>query len=320
MEKNSKIIVFGAGGLIGSEIVNLLKIQDYSNVIACTHNELDLENQAAVKAYFCSHKPNYIFFCAVKSITNFDTEKCIDAAEMYSNIIMQLNVMEAARINNVHKAIFLGSAMLYPWNDEHENELLQEKYIEDFRIMQYRDSMKSTVLSKFVSMKLCQYYYKQYGCKYIYAIPTHIYGNFKERKNLYFLETMVQDLCDAKLSGKKEIFIDIFGEGKARKQILHVKDCAEAIILSLDKYEDFWEPINIGSEKPETWSSIVKIICQLIGYDGKVIFNSERKENLSNRICSINKIKNLGWTQKISMEDGLRDLCKEYINTKKESM
>lgn len=317
MEKNSKIIVFGAGGLIGKEIVNELKNTGFCNVEACTHSQLELLNQNDVNNYFEKHKPEYVFFCAVRSITNFETNQCIDGVEFYSNIMMQLNVMEAARCNSVKKIVFLGSAMLYPWNNEHQNEFLQEKFLEDFKMDQYKESMKSTVLSKYVSMKACQYYNKQYGTKYIYAIPTHIYGQLTNRKNLYFLENLVIDLCNAKLNNQESIKLDIFGKGIAKKQILHVADCANAIITIMEKYEDFNEPINIGSENFETWSSIVQKLCSIIEYKGEVMFNADKQERLENRLCSIERLKRLGWKQKINMEDGLKCLCDEYFNMKR---
>ena len=313
MEFNSKIAVFGAGGLIGSEIVEILKGRSYGNVLPCRHEELELENQMAVNKYFEIQKPDFVFFCAVRSVTDFESNKCIDASEMYSNIMMQLNVMEAARNHHVKKAIFLGSAMLYPWNNEHENEKLQENLLCDFRINQYRESMKSTVLSKFVSMKMCEYYHRQYGSRFLYVIPTHIYGRLHNRKNLYFLENLVIDLCKAKTEGIDKIKMNVFGEGKAKKQILHVNDCADAIITLMNKYEEYSEPVNIGTEEYESWSTIIEKICRIIDYDGEVIFNSERQERLENRLCSIDKLLQLGWKPKIDMDTGLRELCAECM-------
>ena len=317
MDKNSKIVVFGAGGLIGNEIVNVLQKQGYNNVFACTHKSLELLNQNDVNTFFSENKPEYIFFCAVRTITNFEATGCIDGTEMYSNIMMQLNVMEAARKNGIKKAVFLGSAMLYPWNNEHDNELLQERFLDNFNMNEYRESMKSTVLSKFVSMKSCQYYNREYNVGYIYALPTHIYGQLTGRKNLYFLENLVINLCNAKLSNQSSIKLDIFGKGIAKKQILHVKDCANAIITIMDKYEDFSEPINIGTEQYESWGSIVDKICKIIDYKGEVIFNTEKKERLENRLCSIDKLKELGWKQSIDMETGLKSLCDEYMSSKR---
>ena len=208
--------------------------------------------------------------------------------------------------------------MLYPWDMNHQNEPLNEEFLEDFDINKYRPSMRSTVLSKYVGMKMCQYYNLQYNTNYIYAIPTHIYGGFKGRKNLYFLERVVSDICDAKINGTDEIYLDVFGEGKALKQFLHVVDCADAIIKVMNGYEDAMSPINIASDVPQSWSSIVEKICEITGYHGKIRFNSERKENMANRICSTKKLNVLNWKQNVSMEKGLELLIKEYMEMKGE--
>lgn len=318
MNKDSKIVVFGAGGLIGGEIVSQLIRNGYEDVVACNHKMLDITNQSAVNSYMSQIKPQYVFFCAVRAITDFENGEVVDAVEAYSNIMMQLNVMEACRVCNVKKAVFLGSAMLYPWDMNHQNEPLSEELLENFDINKYRPSMRSTVLSKYVGMKMCQYYNSQYGTSFIYAVPTHIYGGFKNRKNLYFLERIVSDICDAKLNGIDEIYLDVFGEGKALKQFLHVSDCADAIITIMNCYEDIMSPINIASDEPESWSTIVKMICEITGYNGIIKFNSERQENMANRLCSTTKLNKLqrGGVTKISMKKGLEQLINEYIETK----
>lgn len=318
MNKDAKIVVFGAGGLIGGEIVSHLIRNGYHDVIACNHKMLDLINQSAVNSYMSQTKPQYVFFCAVRAITDFENGEVIDAVEAYSNIMMQLNMMEACRIYEVKKAVFLGSAMLYPWDMDHQDELLNEDLLEDFAINKYRPSMRSTVLSKFVGMKMCQYYNSQYGTSFIYAVPTHIYGGFKNRKNLYFLEHIVSDICDAKLNGIDEIYLDVFGEGKALKQFLHVSDCADAIITIMNCYEDVMNPINVTSDEPESWSSIVKMICEITGYNGNIKFNSEKQENMANRLCSTTKMSKLrqGGVTRISMKNGLEQLINEYMKMK----
>lgn len=316
MNSEEKIVVFGAGGLIGGEIVTQLKLLGYDNVIASRHCTLDLINQKDVNSFFALEKPKYVFFCAVRAITDFESSKNVDGVEAYSNIMMQLNVMEACRIFDVEKAVFLGSAMLYPWNCDQQEERLSENLLENFGIKNYRASMQSTVLSKFLCMKMCEFYNLQYNTKFIYTIPTHIYGGFKGRKNLYFLENMVSSICDAKLSGASELYIDVFGEGKAKKQFLHVRDCADAIIAVMDKYEDYSAPINIASDVPESWSSITDLICDASGWHGVVKFNKEHKENMANRLCSTEKIMSLGWRQKISMCEGIRELVDEYMSMK----
>lgn len=313
VNKNGKIVVFGSKGLIGGEIYKQLIKHKYSAVIECSHNDLELTDQSAVNDYFKKIKPDYIIFCAVQSVTDFESQELNDARELYANIIMQCNVLEAAKNYNVKRGVFLGSAMLYPWNNVHENEKLREEFLQEYDFREYRESMKATVLSKFVAMQMCQYYSMQYNCEYIYAIPTHIYGSIRNRKNLYFLEHLVMDICDAKLDGEKKLKLDVYGEGKAQKQFLHVSDCASAIIAAFEQYSNFREPINISTDEVESWSTIVEKICNIVGYSGEISFNNDRQENMMNRICSIEKLESIGWHPQISMYDGLTQLCNEYL-------
>ena len=249
----------------------------------------------------------------MKSITDFESDNRPDAEELQSNLLMICHVVECAQKYLTKKAVFLGSAMLYPWEENHKGLLTEESLLERPNLQKYRISMESAVLSKYVSMKLCQYYQQQYGCNFVYVIPAHIYGGFANRKNLYFLEKIVQSICAAKIRNADSLYLDVFGEGKALKQFLHVKDCADAIIKVMQFYEDYGVPINIASNKPESWSSIVQMICEIVNYKGRINFNSARKEDLTNRLCSTEKLKSMGWKQKITMKAGLESLCKEYM-------
>lgn len=207
----------------------------------------------------------------------------------------------------------LGSAMLYPWNIPIENNVLHENQLEHFNLQGYRPSMHAAVIGKMVALKLCEYYNKQYETKFIYCLPTHIYGGFSERKSLYLLERLVMQICDAKLENRNELFLDIFGKGIAKKQFLHVDDCANAVITVMENYECTDYPaINIGSSEISCWKSIVDAICNTVGYNGKIQFNSERSENMANRICSIDELTKIGWAQQISMQQGITMLCNEY--------
>lgn len=315
MNKQSRILVIGKG-LIGKKIAELLLKSGYKDTTLCTHSDLELLDQGAVNTYFENKKPQYVFFCAVKAITDFESGQVGDGEEAYANIMMQCNVAEAARVNDVKKMIMLGSAMLYPWNLKTE-EVLGEKQIEQFNLPGYRKTMEASVIGKLVGLKLCQYYNHQYNTNFIYCMPTHIYGGFQERKNLYFLERMVMEICDAKEAGKSELFLDVFGKGEAKKQFLHVEDCADAIIEVMEVYENKEEPaINICGSEISCWKDIVNQICETIKYDGKVLFNSDRDENMTNRICSEEKLEKIGWTQKIKMKDGILMLCREYQSIK----
>lgn len=316
MNKNAKILVVGKG-LIGHRIYEELLEKGYSHVTITTHAALELLSQKAVNEYFEKHLPEYVFFCAVKAIVDFENGEVGDADEAYMNIMMQCNVIEAARLYGTKKMIVLGSAMLYPWNLPENHAPMEEACLEQFNLPGYRTAMHAAVLSKLVGMKLCQYYNRQYGTEYIYCLPTHIYGGFTGRKNLYMLERLVMDICNAKEEGKTDLYLDVFGEGIAPKQFLHVDDCADALICVMETYPvQQGTVINIGSFETSCWKAIVAEIKSLVQYSGNIRFNTLRQENLANRICSTAKLQALGWTPKISMEQGLKRLCQEYQSGK----
>ena len=313
MEKSAKVAVFGASGLIGNALVDVLQGKGYKNIVPCLHSEVDLIDQAQVNAFFEQAKPEYFFFCAHKNVSNFHTGEMIDAAESYSNIMMLCNVMEAAKNQKVKKAVFVGSAMLYPWDKVDRVKPMEESRLEEYRYLGYSESMRSTVLSKFVGLKLCQYYYLQYGCPFVYALPTHIYGSLSNRRSLYFLERIVIDIAEAKCKGLPEVYLDVYGKGMAQKQFLYASDCADALIAVMEKYTDFESPINISSPQATCWREIVETACEIIGYKGKIKFNSAHPENMANRLVSVEKLEGLGWTPKIGIQEGLLRLCKEHL-------
>lgn len=316
MKKDAKILVLGAGGLIGGEIVDQLRADGYTNVVSCDHSQLDLTEQTAVRAYMARERPEYVFFCAVKSITDFSTGTVGDADELSENSMMVCNTMACCKDFHVRKAVFLGSAMLYPWNLEPYPERLTEDMLEAYNLQGYSRFMESAVLSKLLAYKLCQFYRRQYSCDFVYCLPTHIYGGFTGRKNFYFTERMVMDICAAKHKGAPELYLDVFGKGVAKKNLLHVRDCADAIIAVMERYDRETAAVNIASNEIVSWSMIVGLLQEITGYCGKIRFNTERQENLTPRLCSCEKIKALGWSPKYDIAMGLRELCTEYMAMK----
>ena len=176
--------------------------------------------------------------------------------------------------------------------------------------------MESAVLSKLFAYKLCQFYRRQYGCDYIYCLPVHIYGGLTGRKNFYFTERMVMDMCEAKHKGKAELFLDVYGKGIAKRNLLHVDDCADAIITVMERYCGEEGVINIASDEIVSWRTVVDSLGKITDYHGKILFNEDREENLTSRVCSCRKLREMGWTPKYDIERGLRELCAEYAALK----
>lgn len=313
MEQSRRIAVFGAGGLIGGKISEVLKNRGYTNVIDCYHQTLDLTNQSAVRTFFRTNKPGYFFFCATKSISDFSKKSVGDADELYTNSMMLCNVAQSALENETIKGVFLGSAMLYPWNLNACPERLSEDLLEEYSIKGYSDAMQSAVLSKLFGYKLCEYYKRQYGCNFVYCLPVHIYGGFAGRKNLYFTERLVMDICDAKINGKDELFLDVYGKGEAKKNLLFVDDCADAIVEIMERYESDKTAINVVSDEAITWRQVVDMICTIVQYNGDISFHEDKRENMTNRLCSPDKLAELGWKPKHDLYSGLKELCTEYM-------
>jgi len=317
LDLKSRILILGAGGLIGGEIASQLKMRGFENVTACTHSELELTNREDVQNYFQTLRPEYVFFCAVKAITDFGAGRVGDAEELEENILMVTNTLRSCRDCGVKKSVFLGSAMLYPWNITPAPERFTEEMLDEFNLKGYSRLMESAVLSKLLTYKLCCYYRKQYGSDIICCLPVHIYGGFSGRKNLYLLERMVMELCDGKQNDATEVKLNVYGQGIARKSIMHVDDCADAVITVMEHYHGDSLAVNIAPEETTCWSEVTEEICKIIDYHGKVYFNTEKHENLTARICDSGKLKALGWKPRYTLESGLKKICAEYMEMKK---
>lgn len=316
MDRQSKILILGAGGLIGRRIAAQLQERGYINVTACCHSDLDLLDQTAVARFVQNLCPDYVFFCAVKTITDFSAGQVGDAEELEENLLMTVNTMRSCRSCGVKRMIFLGSAMLYPWNIEPEPERYTEEMIERFNLKGYSKSMEAAVLSKLLTYKLCCYNRRQYGSDILYCLPVHIYGGFAGRRNFYLIERLVMEICEAKLHDVPDLRLDIYGQGIARKGFLHVDDCASALISVMSDYRGNRVAINIAPEETTCWSEIVRMICKITDYRGRIEFETDKPENLVARISDSSILSSLGWKQRYTMEQGLKALCQEYFEWK----
>lgn len=313
MDRQSKILIIGAGGLIGGRIALQLQERGFTNVTACRHSDLDLLDQAAVAAYIRNLCPEYVFFCAVRTITDFSAGQVGDAEELEDNLLMTVNTLRSCRACGVKRMIFLGSAMLYPWNISPEPERYTEEMLEDFNLKGYSRSMEAAVLSKLLTYKLCCYSRRQFGTDILFCLPIHIYGGFAGRKNFFLIERLVMEICEAKLRNEPALRLDVYGKGIARKEFLHVDDCADAVITLMERYQGDDIVVNIAPEETTCLSEIVKTICKIIDYHGDISFNSEKHENLTARISDCNKLKMLGWKPRYTLETGMKVLCEEYM-------
>ena len=306
MNKEDKIYVAGHRGLVGSAIVRLLEKEGYKNILTKTSKELDLRDQNAVKNFFESQKPKYVFLAAAK-VGGIVANNTYPAEFIYDNLAVQNNVVHYSYLNNVEKLLFLGSSCIYPKNSIQpiREEYLLTSFLEP--------TNEAYAIAKIAGIKLCQYYNKQYGCRFISAMPTNLYGpndNY-DQQNAHVLPALIRKFHEAKLNNAPTV--TIWGTGSPRREFLHVDDAAAACYFLIENYEHP-EIINIGVGADHTIADMAKMIKLVTGYTGKLVFDESKPDGTPRKLLNVDKINAAGWTAEIELEEGIRKTYQEFIS------
>lgn len=306
MNKNNKIFVAGHKGLVGSAIVRALMKQGYSNLIARTRAELDLKNQYAVQKFFEKQKPAYVFLAAAK-VGGILANKNYPADFIYENLVIQTNIIHAAYKNNVDKLLFLGSTCVYP--------KMAEQPIKEEALLTgpLEETNEWYAIAKIAGIKLCQAYKRQYGCDFISAMPTNLYGpgdNF-ELETSHVLPALIRKFHEAKV--KNESSVVIWGTGKPWREFLHVDDCADACIQLLEN-KSTKDLINIGTGEEITISDLAFSVKEIVGYEGNIIFDNDKPDGTPRKVTDNTNIKSIGWSPKITLKIGINDTYQWFLN------
>lgn len=305
MEKKSRIYVAGHTGLVGSAIVRNLKSKGYKNIIEKTHSELDLTNQAKVVEFFSKERPEYIFLAAAK-VGGINANNTYPADFIYENLMIECNVIKASDDFGVKKLMFLGSSCIYPKDCSQpiKEEYLLSNYLEP--------TNEAYALAKIAGLKMCQYYNKQYGAKFISVMPTNLYGpndNY-DLKNSHVLPALLRKFHEAKINN--EPYVEIWGTGNPLREFLHVDDMADACVFLMDNYEGN-EYFNVGTGKEIAIKDLAEMIKEIVGYKGEIIFNKEMPDGTPRKLLDVSKLQKLGWRYKIELEYGIENTYKEYV-------
>lgn len=298
MQKNSKIYVAGHRGLAGSAIVRLLTKQGYDNLLLRTSSELDLRNQVAVKVFFETEKPEYVFLAAAK-VGGIFANKEYPASFIYDNLCIQNNVIHNAHVSGVKKLLFLGSSCIYP-------KLSQQPIKEEYLLSGYLEPTNDAyAIAKIAGIKMCQSYHKQYGSNFISAMPTNLFGpgdNY-DLKNSHVLPALLRKFHEATIN--KESSVTVWGTGKPRREFLHSDDLASACLFLMEHYND---PaiINIGTGKDIPIGEMAQLIKSITGFTGELKFDTSMPDGTFQKVLDISKIKALGWKPEIDFEEGVR--------------
>ena len=304
MNKEDKIYVAGHRGLVGSAIVRLLKKNGYENILMRTSAELDLRDQLAVKHFFGLEKPQYVFLAAAK-VGGIVANNTYPGEFIYDNLAVQNNVIHNAFLNKVDKLLFLGSSCIYPKN---AIQPIKEEYLLTSIL---EPTNEAYAIAKIAGIKLCEYYNKQYGCRYISAMPTNLYGpndNY-DLQNAHVLPSLIRKFHEAKINNVSEVVI--WGTGLPKREFLHVDDAAAACIFLMEKYEEP-EIVNVGVGNDHTIAEMAEMIKKITGYSGQLRFDKTKPDGTLRKLLDVNKINDLGWKAQINLESGIDSTYSDF--------
>lgn len=298
MLKDAKIYVAGSNGMVGSAIVRALKAKGYINLVVKSSKELDLKNQQAVRDFFSQEQPEYVFLAAAK-VGGIHANNTYPATFIYDNIMIQSNVIQAAYDFNVKKLLFLGSSCIYP---KFAPQPIKEEYLLTGSL---EPTNEAYAIAKIAGLKMCQFYKQQYGCNFISAMPTNLFGvndNFN-LENSHVLPALLRKFIEAKQNNKQEV--TIWGSGTPMREFLFVDDLAEACLFLMENYNGN-ETVNIGTGEDVSIKELAETIMKIVGFEGNLIFDASKPDGAPRKLLDVSKINNLGWKHKTNLEEGIQ--------------
>ena len=306
MHLDSKIYVAGHRGLVGSAIMHRLSSAGYENIIVRTSAELDLRDQREVEIFFRKEKPEYVFMAAAK-VGGIRANNTYRAVFAYDNLMIQNNIIHHSFLNGVHKLLFLGSSCIYP---KMAPQPLKEEYLLSGKL---EDTNEPYAIAKIAGIKLCDAYRAQYGCNFISAMPTNLYGandNY-DLNNAHVLPALLRKFHEARLEGKKEVIV--WGTGKPRREFLFADDCADACLFLMRDYNE-QGIINIGVGEDISIKELATLIKTVVGFEGSIKFDSTQPDGTPRKVLDISRIRSLGWTATVPLYEGLQRAYESFLS------
>ena len=297
MEKSAKIYIAGHRGMVGSGIERKLRSEGYNNIITRTSSELDLRNQQAVNAFFDLEKPDYVILAAAK-VGGIHANNTYRAEFIYDNLMMEANIIHAAYTNKVKKLLFLGSSCIYP-------KMAPQPLKEEYLLSGYLEPTNQPyAIAKIAGIEMCDSYRAQYGCNFISAMPTNLYGtndNYHP-ENSHVLPALIRRIVLAKKNN--EATVTIWGTGTPRREFLHVDDLADACYFLLQNYDEKGL-VNIGCGTDVSIKELAGLVVAEVGYKGQLVFDTTKLDGTPRKLMDTSKINEMGWCSKIGLRAGI---------------
>jgi len=316
MNKESKIYIAGHRGLAGSAIVRRLQAKGYNNLVTRAHAELELRNQAAVQDFFADEKPDYVILAAAK-VGGIYANNTYPAEFIQDNLVIQSNVIHSAYQNKVERLLFLGSSCIYPKN-------APQPMTEDCLLTgPLEPTNRPYALAKIAGIEMCHAYNRQYGTRYMAAMPTNLYGpndNY-DLNNSHVLPALIRKMHEAKQRGDKEVVV--WGTGTPRREFLYSEDMADACIFLLEQKEarlaslfneDKPPLVNIGCGEDLTIRELAELAAAVVGFKGNLTFDPSKPDGTMRKVMDVSRINKLGWQRTMQLKDGIALSYQDMLN------
>jgi GDP-L-fucose synthase len=302
---NARIFVAGHRGLVGSAIVRRLEAAGYHEILTASREQLDLRDQAAVNYWFKANRPEYVYLVA-GTVGGIMANSTRPAEFLYDNLMIHATVVESARRFECTKLLYLGSSCIYP------REAPQPITEDALLTGPLEPTNEAYALAKIAGVKLCQSYRTQYGCNFISAMPTNLYGpgdNF-DLTSSHVLPALIRKFHEAKVAGRDEV--EIWGTGSARREFLHVDDLADACVFLMDHYEDA-QHINVGTGVDLSIKEVAELVGSVVHADARLRFDTSKPDGTPRKLLDVGKLARLGWKYGIELPEGLRTTYEWFL-------
>ncbi len=306
MNPSDKIYIAGHNGMVGSAILRKLRSEGFNNLILRDSKQLDLRNQQMVNEFFADAKPTHVFLAAAK-VGGIMANKTYGGEFIYDNLMIQANIIHASYVNKVKKLMFLGSSCIYP---KIAPQPLKEEYLLTGKL---EESNEPYAIAKIAGIKMCDAYRSQYGCNFISAMPTNLYGpndNYDLQKS-HVLPALIRKFHEAR--EKNASSVTIWGTGKPRREFLHTDDLANACFFLMQQYNDDGL-VNIGTGVDIEIAELALLIKEISGFAGTIDYDTTKPDGTPRKLLDVGKINAMGWKAAIDLKTGLKRVYKEFAD------